>query len=70
MNIQRECRLHKVGNSIRLTIPVDVVRAFGLDARDDVLLEADENGVTLKFFKVTKSRTPAVVGEEQAEAVG
>jgi hypothetical protein len=68
MIIQKECRLHQVGRSLRLTIPVEIVRAFRLSAHDSVLLASDEHGATLKFYRMIK--TPATVKEEQLEAVG
>jgi hypothetical protein len=66
MVIRKECRLHQVGHSLRLTIPIEVVRAFRLSATDSVLLESDENGATLKFLRVTRITKPALVGDEVA----
>jgi hypothetical protein len=43
MNIQKEIKLRQGGNCLRLTMPVDIVRAFGLSADDSVLLEFNEH---------------------------
>jgi hypothetical protein len=63
MRFSREMRLHHVGGSLRLTIPVEITRAFRLTVEDIVLVESNNTEVTLKFFKVTKSMTPVLVGD-------
>jgi antitoxin component of MazEF toxin-antitoxin module len=67
MRIQRDVFLRKVGGgSLRVTIPADIVRAFGLDEGDLVSFEADETGIAVKFFRIAASRTPAVAEEATA----
>jgi hypothetical protein len=63
MRFSREMRLHHVGGSLRLTIPMEIVKAFRLTVEDIVRVESNDTAVTLKFFKVTKSMTPVLVGE-------
>jgi antitoxin component of MazEF toxin-antitoxin module len=61
----RENTLRKVGRSLFLTVPADLVRTFRLTAGDKVVWEAgDENGTTLKFFRATIIKTPALREEE------
>ena len=65
--MQRNTTLRKVGRSIFFTIPVDIVRAYGLEPGDTVSIDADENGGELKFFWVRKTETPAVRGQEREQ---
>lgn len=69
MNIQRECKLHRVGRSIRLNLPADIVRLFGLEEHDDCLLDIDATSITLRFYKSTTTvvRTPILAVEPEAE---
>jgi antitoxin component of MazEF toxin-antitoxin module len=67
MRLSREMRLHHVGGSLRLTIPMEIVKAFRLTVEDLVQVESNESAVTLKFFKVTKTRTPVLVGDAVQE---
>jgi antitoxin component of MazEF toxin-antitoxin module len=64
--MKKDVTLRRVGNSLFLTIPAEFVKAFRLGPGDTVSWDGDENGATIKFFRVTTSRTPAVMGEEEA----
>jgi len=49
-----------------MVVPVEFVRAFGLNAGDSVLWSTDGHTVALKFFRVTKIETPALMEQEAA----
>ena len=55
----RYMTLRKVGGSLFLTVPADIVRAFRLSAGDGVLWDMEGDVATAKFFRVTETRTPA-----------
>lgn len=66
MAFRKECRLHKIGGSTKITVPPNIVRALQLKHGDVALWESDENGTaTIKFFKVTTSMTPAMTVTER-----
>jgi len=65
--MQKNVTLRKVGHSLFLTIPADFVRAYRLSPGDSVSFDADEDGATLKFFRVTTSMTPAAIKKESGQ---
>jgi hypothetical protein len=68
--MKREVTLRRVARSVFLTIPADFVKAYRLSPGDVVTWEAiDDNGATLRFFRVTTSRTPALRADAQASPV-
>jgi antitoxin component of MazEF toxin-antitoxin module len=62
----KDITLRKVGGSLFLTVPAEFVRTYQLSPGDTVSWDGDENGATLKFFRVTRALTPAL---RQKEAV-
>ena len=64
--MQRCVTLRKVGHSIFFTIPADIVRAYRLGPGDSVFLDAEEDKATLRFFRVTRTETPALMNQEEA----
>jgi hypothetical protein len=59
--------LRRNGRSLGMTVPMEFVRALGLQPGDLASWESDGDVATLKFFKVTEHRTPA--SEAQGEEV-
>ena len=57
--------LRKNGISVQLNIPIEFARAFDLNPGDPVLMTAEGDVVTLKFFKKTKVLIPAQKAQEQ-----
>jgi antitoxin component of MazEF toxin-antitoxin module len=65
--MKKEVTLRQVGGSLALSVPADFVRAFRLSPGDRVTWEGDEDGATVKFFRVEVmiNKTPALM--EQVE---
>jgi antitoxin component of MazEF toxin-antitoxin module len=51
MRIEHQARIHRVGNSLRITIPMHFRRIYELSEGDKVFLEGHADSVTMKFFK-------------------
>jgi antitoxin component of MazEF toxin-antitoxin module len=64
--MQREMTLRKVGASLFVTVPVEVVRAYRLSAGDSILWDIGEDEAKVKFFRVTTSKTEV---QREQEAV-
>jgi antitoxin component of MazEF toxin-antitoxin module len=60
--------LRQHGRSIGMTVPVEFCHALGLAPGDSVTWETDGDVATLRFFKVTKQRVPALEKQEEAVA--
>jgi antitoxin component of MazEF toxin-antitoxin module len=69
MDIQYEVTLRQVGGSLHMIIPAYVKNALGLTAGDAALVEGNENGCTLKFFKVTRNKIPVGNGDAAQQTV-
>jgi hypothetical protein len=54
--------------SLGMTVPIEFARSRGLGPGDHVLWEEEGDSVRLRFFKVTKVRTPAPIEQEAPEA--
>ena len=64
--MQRYMTLRKVGASLFLTVPVEIVKAYRLSAGDSILWDIQsDNEAKVKFFRVTRTVTPALLEEEQ-----
>ncbi len=64
--MHRSVILRKVGHSLFLTVPADLVKAYRLSPGDSVVWDTEEDGATIKFFRVTTSLTPALMNQEEA----
>jgi hypothetical protein len=51
-----------------MTVPVEFVRALGLGPGDSASWDTEGDVATLRFFKVTRQRTPASESQEVTEA--
>ena len=68
--MQRNLRLIKTGRaSLSITVPADFIREFGLSVDDTVEWESSETMAVLKFFKVTRTETPALRKAAEGECV-
>jgi hypothetical protein len=65
--MKKDVTLRKVARSMFLTIPAEFVKAYQLKPGDIASWEGDWDGATLKFFRVTQSRTPAIREEAGQE---
>jgi hypothetical protein len=57
--------IRRNARSVQLNIPIEFVRAFGLNAGDSTLWSAEGDTVTLKFFRVTSDVAPASMEQGQ-----
>jgi antitoxin component of MazEF toxin-antitoxin module len=62
--MQRYMTLRKTGDSLAITIPVEVVLAYCLSAGDSILWDIGQDEAKVKFFRVTKTMAPAERVEE------
>jgi murein L,D-transpeptidase YafK len=55
--MKRYKTLRKIANySLFITIPPEAIRAFGLNAGDQVLLDIGKEEVRMKFYKATMNK--------------
>jgi hypothetical protein len=66
--MKRNSTLRQHGRSIGLTVPVEFCRALGLCPGDSVSWDTEGDVATLRFFKVTKQRTPALEAQSEEAA--
>jgi phage gp45-like len=64
--MQKQITIRQNNRALQMVVPVEFVRAFGLNAGDSVLWSTDGHTVALKFFRVTKIETPALMEQEAA----
>ena len=67
LNMQREIKIRRIGIiSYGFTDPVDFARSLGLQAGDVVHWESEGDTATLRFYKVARTETPALMNQEAA----
>jgi antitoxin component of MazEF toxin-antitoxin module len=66
--MKRDIKLRRNGDSLVMTMPVDLVRAYQLSPGDIVAWDGGWNGATVKFFRVSETRTPALRQEAEVAA--
>jgi hypothetical protein len=69
LSMQKNVTLRKVGHSLFFTIPADFVRAYRLSPGDTVSIDADEDGATLKFYRVETTLIPALRESESPQPI-
>ena len=66
--MDRDVILRKVGGSFIITVPADVVRAYGLEPWRSLSARQSQGDETaLQFFKVVTNKVPAAREMEAAE---
>ena len=63
--MKRYSTVRITGDSLAVTIPVDIVRAYRLSAGDSILWDLGEDEAKITFFRVTKTVAPAERADEQ-----
>ena len=67
LGMAKEITIRQVGViSLGFTIPIDFVKSQGLQAGDIVFWSDEDGTATLKFFRVTETRTLALEAQEEA----
>jgi antitoxin component of MazEF toxin-antitoxin module len=62
--MKKNSTLRRHGRSLGMTVPVEFVRALGLEPGDSASWDTEGDVATLRFFKVTKTRIPASESHE------
>ena len=52
--------LRKVGGSLTLSLPQEVIRTYRLSVGDTIRWDVRDDGITIQFFKVTRVVTETV----------
>jgi antitoxin component of MazEF toxin-antitoxin module len=52
--------LRKVGGSLTLSLPQEVIRTYDLSPGDVIRWDVRDDGITIQFFKVTRVVTETV----------
>jgi len=63
----KDITLRRVGLvSLGFTVPVEFIRRLGLRAGDTVHWNAEGDTATLRFYRVARTETPALMNQEAA----
>jgi antitoxin component of MazEF toxin-antitoxin module len=65
---RRRLILRRIGGSLFITVPSEILRTYGLRVGDAIEWELGADEAKVRFFKVTTSVTPAERAEDTAEA--
>ena len=66
--MKKNSTLRRHGRSLGMTVPVEFVRALGLEPGDSASWDTEGDVATLRFFKVTRQRTPALEAQSEEAA--